>query len=514
MLAKTVLLVVSNPQQIGKVLSRVQKQVKNTIYIQLLSALGEPFGSVQPKLYSTWPKLSKTIYNIYSQAAAYCYHLDVKVLLSGIKYNIPKINTQSPIDLVVFDKIHSQSDIDNFIQAKIQNITKEYSVLTINSDELETSNDVTDGNETTYKHTVLGGTFDRLHVAHKLLLSEAALRATEKVTVGVTDENMLQSKILWELIEDIEVRVKNVTDFLNDICPELEYSVVPISDPFGPAIVDPTMELIVVSKETVRGGEKINEIRLEKNLSPLKIVPVELIDEPNPGSNEEAKISSSTTRMRLLGTLLRPIQPNINIPKTPYVIGLTGGIASGKSGVARWVTEFGAHIINCDVVGHESYKPGKPCYKLIVEHFGEVVLAQNGEIDRKVLGGIVFKDPEQMKALNSLVWPTIAEEVNKIIRESDKKVVVVEAAVLLTAGWDKQCHEVWTTLVPRQEAITRLISRNGLTEEQAKNRLDAQQPNTFYVNHANVVFCPLWEPEHTREQVYNAWGLLQERISS
>lgn len=511
MLAKTVLLVISNPQQIGKVLSQVHKQVKNTIYIQLLSTIGEPFN--QPKIYNTWPKLSKAIYNIYSQAAVYCYHLDVKVLLSGIKYNIPKINTQNPIDLVVFDKIHSQTDIDNFIQAKIQNITKEYSVLTINSDDIDTSNDATDDNEGTVKHTVLGGTFDRLHVAHKLLLSEAALRATEKVTVGITDENMLHSKILWELIEDIEVRVKNVTDFLNDVCPELEYNIVPISDPFGPAIVDSTMDLIVVSKETIRGGEKINEIRLEKNLKPLKIVPVELIDEPNPGSNEEVKISSSTTRMRLLGTVLKPIQPDKDIPKTPYVIGLTGGIASGKSGVAKWLSELGVDIINCDIIGHESYKPGKPCYKLIVEHFGEVVLAENGEIDRRVLGGIVFKDPEQMKKLNSLVWPAIAEEVNKIIRASDKKVIVVEAAVLLTAGWDKQCHEVWTTLVPRQEAINRLMSRNGLTEDQAKNRLDAQPPNTFYVKNANVVFCPLWQPEHTREQVQKAWGLLQQRIS-
>lgn len=70
-----------------------------------------------------------------------------------------------------------------------------------------------------------------------------------------------------------------------------------------------------------------------------------------------------------------------------------GGIASGKSGVARWLTELDVHNINCDIIGHESYKPGKPCYKLIVEHFGDVVLASNGEIDRKVLGGIVFKDP-------------------------------------------------------------------------------------------------------------------------
>lgn len=195
----------------------------------------------------------------------HCYHLDVRVLLSGIKYNIPKINTQNPIDLVIFDKLYNQSDIDNFIRAKIQNITKGYNVITVNSDELDTLNDISDDDEGVCKHTVLGGTFDRLHVAHKLLLSEAVLRATEKVTVGVTDESMVHSKILWELIEDIEVRVKNVTDFLKEICPELEYNIVPISDPFGPAIVDSTMGLIIVSRETVRGGEKINDSKKSVN---------------------------------------------------------------------------------------------------------------------------------------------------------------------------------------------------------------------------------------------------------
>ncbi|KAJ8915136.1 hypothetical protein NQ315_000388 [Exocentrus adspersus] len=514
MLAKTGLLVISNPQQIGKVLPSIQKHVKTTIYIQLLSALTEPLGSFQPAMYNTWPKFSKTIYNIYFQAAKHCSNLDVKILLSGLKNNIPKIITQHPIELVVFDNEHSQSDIDNFISTKIQNITKKYDVLTINSGKSNTTDDVGNNNQRICKHAVLGGTFDRLHTAHKFLLSEAALRATEKITIGVTDEKMIQSKILWELIEDIEVRVRNVTDFLKDVCPELECSVVPISDPFGPAIVDPTMEVIVVSKETVRGGEKINEIRVEKGLKPLDIVPVELIDEPNPHPNEEVKISSSTIRKRLLGTVIHPIQPKDGIPKHPYVIGLTGGIASGKSGVTRWLSELDVLIINCDIVGHESYKPGKPCYQLIVEHFGKAVLASDGEINRKALGEIVFKDPEQMQALNRLVWPAIAEEVDKLIRASDKNVVVVEAAVLLTAGWEKRCHEVWTTLVPREEAINRLITRNKLMEEQAKSRIDAQPPNTFYVKNSNVVLCPLWEPEYTREQVRRAWKLLQERIAS
>lgn len=77
--------------------------------------------------------------------------------------------------------------------------------------------------------------------------------------VGVTEENMIHNKLLWELIQDIDIRIKNVIDFLTDICPDIECNVVPISDIYGPTITDPTMEMIVVSDETVRGGHKINE---------------------------------------------------------------------------------------------------------------------------------------------------------------------------------------------------------------------------------------------------------------
>jgi phosphopantetheine adenylyltransferase/dephospho-CoA kinase len=117
-----------------------------------------------------------------------------------------------------------------------------------------------------------------------------------------------------------------------------------------------------------------------------------------------------------------------------------------------------------------------------------------------------------MKKLKSLVWPAIAQEVVKIIGESRNRVLVVEAAVLLTAGWEKNCHEVWSTLVPREEAIKRLISRNGLTEEQAISRIDSQPGNKTYVDSANVVLCPLWEVEFTKKQVEKAWNLLQGRL--
>ncbi|CAG9860581.1 unnamed protein product [Phyllotreta striolata] len=514
MLVKTGLLICSNPKQIGHLLGSINKEVKNTLYVQFLSNLEDPLGNFCPNIYNSWSKFSPTIFTTYSQAATDSINLDIRVLLSGLKYEIAKIQTRKPIDLIIFDKPYSNCQIESFINTKLQNVAKEYNVLTLNSVECNDQEiEPYSTNDKKYNHCVLGGTFDRLHVAHKLLLSEAALRAAKKVTVGVTEEVMLDSKILNEFIEDCVKRMNAVKDFLYDICPELEYNIVPIQDPFGPAIVDPTMELIVVSKETVRGGEKINTIRKERNLGVLDIIPVELVDEPNSKPPEEAKISSSSLRMRLLGTVLKPIEVNNEIPKEPYVIGLTGGIASGKTGVTSHVKNLGAETINCDLIGHDCYKPGKPCYEELIREFGQQIIAENGEIDRKVLGSIVFKCKEDLEKLNKIVWPHIAIEVKNIIKNSSAKVIVIEAAVLLLAGWDNMCHEVWTTIVPRKEAVKRLLERN-LTEEQANSRLNAQPNNQFYVQNANVVFCSLWNVEYTKEQVKKAWDLLMKRIPS
>ncbi|KAJ3644954.1 hypothetical protein Zmor_022650 [Zophobas morio] len=510
MLAKTGLLVVSNPKQIGKILPLVRNHVKNTLYIQLLSALTEPFGNFHTTAFNSWPKYSQTIHGIYTQAATHCQNLDVRVLLSGLKYKtMTQICTKTNIDLVIFDKSHNKTDIDDFVKTKIGNIAKEYDVVTLDAGVFENLDPPEDGK--VYKHVVLGGTFDRLHTAHKVLLSEAILRAEKKVTVGVTDESMLPGKVLWELIEDLNVRIHNVQNFLSDVCAELYYSVVPISDPFGPSITDPTMEMIAVSDETVKGGHKINEIREKNNLNKLDIFPVTLLEEPCHNPNEETKISSSTSRMRLLGTLLKPVLKK-NISDRPYVIGLTGGVASGKSNVAKWLQQCGAQIISCDLIGHDVYKKGKPCHTQLVEHFGAQILSEDGEINRKVLGGIVFKNPDELNKLNSLVWPGIAAEVSAMIKQSDSKVIVMEAAVLLVAHWEKYCHEVWTTIIPREEAIKRLIARNNFSEEQAVARIESQLSNRKYVEAANVVFCTLWEVEFTKMQVKRAWELLQERL--
>lgn len=202
---------------------------------------------------------------------------------------------------------------------------------------------------------------------------------------------MCTGKTLWELIEPCETRLESVTDFVQDVCPSLTYSIVPIQDPFGPTQSDPTMEMIVVSAETLRGGEKVNELRQKNQLNTLDINVVDLVDCPDRQADEEAKISSSTGRMRLLGTLIRPGRCCEDGAGTgPCVIGLTGGIASGKSAIRARLAKLGAAVIDCDKVAHELYRAGRPCHRIIQEAFGDGILGEDGEINRKALGAIVF----------------------------------------------------------------------------------------------------------------------------
>ena len=198
-----------------------------------------------------------------------------------------------------------------------------------------------------------------------------------------------------------------------------------------------------------------------------------------------------------------------------YVIGLTGGIASGKSSIAKRLEKLGAEIINADIVGHSVYEPGTDAYNEIIQSFGDGILNSNGSVNRGSLGSIVFGDSNKLQLLNSIVWPKIMERIKELISEVASKgaqVCIVEAAMLLEAGWDEVVNEIWVSVIPEAEAIKRLKDRNGLSEEEAKKRLASQLKNKERVSQANVVLSTLWEPEYTQKQVEKAWKGLQERI--
>ena len=172
------------------------------------------------------------------------------------------------------------------------------------------------------------------------------------------------------------------------------------------------------------------------------------------------------------------------------VIGLTGSIGTGKSEVARQLEALGASIISADQVGHEAYTPNTEAWEQVVAAFGDDILQDDGEIDRRKLGAVVFSDPGQLEKLNQIMHPRMARMVaDKIeeLRDQGVEVVVVEAALLFEAGWDSLVEEVWVTDSTEQVVIERLKQRNGMSEEEARKRISSQMGRTERLERSDYV---------------------------
>jgi dephospho-CoA kinase len=190
------------------------------------------------------------------------------------------------------------------------------------------------------------------------------------------------------------------------------------------------------------------------------------------------------------------------------VIGLTGGIGTGKSEVASILEDLGAVIINADQVGHRAYSPHTEAWNEVVKAFGEGILQPNGEIDRKQLGAIVFGDPGQLARLNQIMHPRMArlvsEEIEKL-REEGAAAVVVEAAVLIEAGWDELVDEVWTTESPEETVVDRLMTRNGLNRAEVVKRVQAQMSSEARSARSQVVVGNSADLAGLKNTVRNLW---------
>ncbi len=192
------------------------------------------------------------------------------------------------------------------------------------------------------------------------------------------------------------------------------------------------------------------------------------------------------------------------------VIGLTGGIASGKSLVSEVLRdEYEATVISGDELGHQAYLPDTDAWKDIIARWGEDVMnPETREIDRRKLGAIVFADADELKALNEITWPrirTLAENRITELRESGSKIAVLEAAIMIEAGWTDLCDELWVAQSSEEETIVRLQSRNGLTEEQARQRINSQLSNTEREDYADVLLQNTGTIEELRVRVGELW---------
>ena len=195
-------------------------------------------------------------------------------------------------------------------------------------------------------------------------------------------------------------------------------------------------------------------------------------------------------------------------------IGLTGGIASGKSTVARELARRGARVIDADKLGHRAYEPGSQAHREVIAAFGSEVRAADGTIDRAALGARVFGKPEQLKRLTDIVWPEIrrlAQAAIAGLRAAEPQaVVVLEAAVLFEAGWEPLVDEIWVAVVERAKAVSRAVARGGLSAAQVEARIDAQLTNAQRKERAHVVFDNSGDEAALMRQIDVQWPRIAE----
>jgi dephospho-CoA kinase len=190
------------------------------------------------------------------------------------------------------------------------------------------------------------------------------------------------------------------------------------------------------------------------------------------------------------------------------VIGLTGVFGSGKSTVAGFLAEMGAELIDADKLVHQLYEPEAEGWRKVVAIFGRPVLTESGEIDRRRLADAVFNDTEAMRKLNAAIHPLVERRVKTLLAEHRRRrplVVVVEAPLLIEAGWASMMDEIWVTTAPREVIFRRLNRKYGLSCREALARIRKQLPVREQVKHAARVINTDTSLEHLRAKVQRLW---------
>ena len=195
------------------------------------------------------------------------------------------------------------------------------------------------------------------------------------------------------------------------------------------------------------------------------------------------------------------------------LIGLTGGIASGKSTVAHMLEEMGSHVIDFDMLARRVVEPGRPAWKKIVDYFGRDILQGSGEIDRKRLSRIIFGNSEKRKRLEGFTHPFIADEftgqVDEIASSDPDAIINAVVPMLFEAGMQVLFHKVVVVYIPREEQIKRLIERDGISEGDAVNILNAQMHIDEKIRQADFIINNENSIEETKRQVHDLWNTLR-----
>ncbi|MDF1519253.1 MAG: dephospho-CoA kinase [Brevefilum sp.] len=193
-----------------------------------------------------------------------------------------------------------------------------------------------------------------------------------------------------------------------------------------------------------------------------------------------------------------------NLPK---IIGLTGNIATGKSVVGQMLANSGGLEIDADVVANRMLYPGAPAYQPVIEAFGDSILTKNGKISRKKLGKLVFSDPRQLEKLEQIVHPEVTKSIKTRIKEASRFFVVIEAIKLLESDLIEICDVLWVSHASVSNQMDRLLRTRNLSENDAKDRIQAQPPQSEKLNRADIVI-------NTEGSFKQTWQQIQDGLAN
>lgn len=189
------------------------------------------------------------------------------------------------------------------------------------------------------------------------------------------------------------------------------------------------------------------------------------------------------------------------------IIGLTGGIASGKSTVAKILKELGASVFDADEVSRNALKKGECCFDQVINLLGRNVLLSDGQIDRKKVADIVFNDKRILKKLEKIihefVWMKAQEFMNEHKNEAK---IVLDVPLLIETNWNEEVDEIWVVSVPVEEQIKRALSRNDISEKDVKARIASQMCLEDKLKYANKIIENVGTLEETKTQVEKYWN--------
>lgn len=192
------------------------------------------------------------------------------------------------------------------------------------------------------------------------------------------------------------------------------------------------------------------------------------------------------------------------------VIGLTGGIASGKSTVTKYIRELGGIVIDADIIARDIVEKGKPALKDIKEQFGLEVINKDGSLKRKALGEIVFNDPKKLKILNQITHFRIINEIDERLKYyrklDDSKVVFIDAALLIEMKMDYLVDEIWLVIVDKETQIQRLMARDEITYNKALDRINSQMTLEEKKEYADIIIDNSKGFDELEEQILNLWN--------